>query len=916
MCLGIFNREIQDSNKGRAKRASLITQAPLSFTMDNSRQVAPSPKKRIQPRPAPPWQGPVPSDFVVTPEVSRSPKEATKKQRELARTMKQDSVSGGSPSSDEVVDSPTIEFVNGQDTLDRIAHLYANCLIRNFVPNLLLELHFVLQLLVVRMKRTASQTSLLLGTVSNCAYFAVQVLWHGQSLLAMFEPSTLNLLKNLPHVKQMSEALHCKLSELCGQERSFFMFRSSFIQGVSFDATSDNADNFPTQQLFGAFRRQRDAFCELLKDWQAVTFGYYKNELRFTKRVRSIFDLSMDPCNLLHLAQLFVRQLVSTCCGSLETDESGNTSEKVLQDLRNRSPDKFSKLAGRLEKPVSTSLSTQYQFSGHQAFFHSFILEANYAQFHAHLKNVLIDYLLEGDKQDITPDDNETSIGSQIREELYTHLYRLRLYGAFLGLVEFLPYAMNCTVPPQTTEQQRKLRERMPPPIDLVESLRASIQEKRLLLTVSWTTAYLSMADQDIAIIATYQETWQILAALFRSCSSLDLYPTLLRLNIGWVFHNLSIPISFAGPTVDITLMPALEEFVDLQLLYMLCPFLSNLRSIIADYYCLNVSEVRKIAPVPIDEVSRPELLLETKLEEMFFFVHPPSLKKTVAFVAERIPANVVRSRKPELVLQFREEVTTALKQVRDSGRAVTAEIVRTLSQNLCARLQLRAENVLLPACDRQIGLLLDELIVIDCGPDGVLVAKRICVKQCHMRVLQWIRRHISKEYVHDLIRECNKADIDEGGFDETAFKRKPVDAHKASDSVGHVIDSLQDLVKQTMAGEMPAWQTTVENVRQALLNRREWTQSAWSAAEALLIDLGVVSIMRTASSAVAKAVVSIFEDVGLRGRYNVDSPRNRHMSKYFFNGYNDSIKILLNEYQLLIDGVNSTVNVDCNVSV
>ncbi|XP_022664569.1 codanin-1-like [Varroa destructor] len=909
---GIFSRSLPKSSRAdRAKQTSLTPQTAQSHVKDATHEQSVSPKKRITPTPVSVWQKPpvLIADFVNTPEMSRSPQEATQRQKKIARTMKQDNASIVPTSSDEMIDSPEMELVCRQETLDRLAHLYANCLTRNFVPNLLVEIHFVLQLLVVKIKRMNSQSSLLLGTISNCGYFAVQVLRYSDSLLAILGRDMLKLLRDLPHVQRMNLELHNRLAELYSQERSFSTFRSSFIQGVSFDTSIDNADNFPTQQQFGAFRRQRDAFCQLLKDWQEATFGYDNHELRFGSRVRNIFELCMDSCNLLHLAQLLTRHLVATCCGSLETDESGTTSEKVIQDLRNLNPDKLSKLRGRLKKPVSTSLSTRYQFNGHQAFFHSFILEANYAQFYVHLKSVLVNHIFNEDRQDMTPGDTETSIDSQVREELCTHLYRLRLYGAFLGLVEFLPYSTGEFAIPQLEEHQRTLREKMPPLVDLAECLRSSVREKRLLLTMSWASAYLALADPGISKLSTYQETWKILSALFRSCKSSDLCSVLFRMMIGWVYHNLDMPIIFSGPTIDISLKPGVEELIDVHLLQMTFPFLNNLKSIVIDYYCLNPNEVRlkKIAPVPVGCESRHELNLEAKLEETFFFIHPPSVKRNVAHVAKEIPENVVKSKKLELELQFREDVKASLKQVRASGKTVISEMMRTLAQNMCARLQLKAENILLPACDLHMGRALSELLSVDCSPDAVLVAKKICAKQCHMQIQNWIRSRISKEYLHSLIKECNKDAIDEVDImDEAALEQKSVEMHEATNSVGYVIDSLEHLIRVTLKSRLPPWKTTVESARQALLHRREWTQASLSATKSLLVDLGMISIMRVGTMEVACAVIKILKEVGLHEEYEVDSARNRYIFEHFADGDSESSKALLSEYQLMIDNINA----------
>ena len=200
-------------------------------------------------------------------QVSHSPKEATKHQREVVRSLNQES----SVAQVEELDLPQFGEVTSREVLERIALLYAQCLTCNLVPNIFLELSFIMQLLVIRIKKQRSRPNLLLGSASNCGYFSAQTLSNCSELLGLLDPSSLTLMKNIPHVKTMCSRLYASLCDLCSQERSFSLLRSSFLQGVSFDAAVDSSENFPNSKLFGAFRRQRDAFYDLLKEWQKVT---------------------------------------------------------------------------------------------------------------------------------------------------------------------------------------------------------------------------------------------------------------------------------------------------------------------------------------------------------------------------------------------------------------------------------------------------------------------------------------------------------------------------------------------------------------------------------------------------------------------------------------------------------------------
>ncbi|XP_003747076.1 codanin-1 [Galendromus occidentalis] len=902
---GIFNRSLPKSGRKRGKRASLISITTQTQPNLHAPAQSDSPKKRIAPIPVKRWQQASEENFISA-QVSNSPMEAMKHQREVVRSINKETNVGQAES----FDIPKMSTVSSVDVLERLAQLYARCICRNLVPNLFLELSFLMQLLVIRITERNSRSDILLGSASNCGYFAVQTISHCRPLLDIMEPSTLTLMKNIPHVAAMSSSLHVILCDLCSRERNFSLLRTSFLQGVSFDATVDSSENFPNTRLFGAFRKQRDAFYDLLKEWQKVTFSHHHKELDFNSRVAAIFDLSMDPCNLLHLAKLFALQMIATCCGNPDSGDLSSTSECTLRDLRNKCPEKFSELQSRLEKPGASSAgSTQHEFTGQQAFFYKFVLAASRAQFHEHLKNVLVSHIVEEDHFDVFPEDADTSIDSQVREELYTLLYRMRLYGAFLGLLEFLPYVTSSENNPQIIESQRSARQYTPPRIDVERLLRGAIEGKRLLPTLSWISTYLSMADTAVGSLPIFKGALDLLNTTFLSCEKSRPFFILVRLLIGWIFQNLHISVNFNSSRIPLSVPPEIEAFVDAQLIHMLCPFLASLKPILAEYYCMPTIEARKIVPL-----TRPDSAFEpngviSKLEDAFYFGHSASVKKTLNFVVERVPANVVKSMKPVLVKQFREEVKKEIEELTRFGEEPTPQLMDTLSVNLCPRFQLKAENVIMPACDEKAAKLLDELLKAECTKEGMLVAKKLCARQYHVRILQWIRCHISKDYIHKEVKEVSANAQENSRDDGNDFENRALQSHCASASVNYIIDSLEELLRKILVGEIPSWRACLEETKRTMQMRKEWKPAPWEAVCRMLVDLGSLSIARYVDLRIVNAVIDILCEVNYEwGHHFVDSPRNQYIIEKFCDRDPSAAKKLLSDYQNKLNALEDSV--------
>ncbi|CAE1173704.1 CDAN1 [Acanthosepion pharaonis] len=133
-------------------------------------------------------------------------------------------------------------------------------------PNLTVEIFFLIQLLVVRCtKEDIDETDCIghdfLRSIHNVVYFSLKVLEKLLWLLPSLGPTVLKLLSDNPRVESFSPVLKqclCKIQENkdSSTQLSPLLPRSS-IGGVSFQAETDNRNNFPTPKSFSMFRAQR-----------------------------------------------------------------------------------------------------------------------------------------------------------------------------------------------------------------------------------------------------------------------------------------------------------------------------------------------------------------------------------------------------------------------------------------------------------------------------------------------------------------------------------------------------------------------------------------------------------------------------------------------------------------------------------
>ncbi|NWH77860.1 CDAN1 protein, partial [Piaya cayana] len=606
--------------------------------------------------------------------------------------------------------------VSCKKQLECLAQLYSSCIAENLVPNIFLELFFVLQLLTSKGTSAAedgdSDVEVNEGNVSgrqhfrsvhNCVYFAVQVLDYQYEIISRLEKGTLKLLAENERIASFSPTLHKRLRQAYESSiAEVSLLLPCSVQSVSFQPETDNRSNFPSDRAFHIFKKQRDIFYELLREWEDnhETTGW-DFERVLGNKIRAMMAHLSATCNHSHFARLFQKQLIQMCKGPVGGGASwGDTPD---QDVLNMlGSDNLSRLK-RLQERFVVSQSIRGpcpppSFPGCQQFFRDFILSAGSYQFNQHLVDSLCLKIHELNGLTLVEhehSDGEPDMDEQDEKRRFTVvLLSLRLLAKFLGFLVFLPYR---TVEQPTRDLQDSavaLRNQTLPVLDILKLLRQSIRDQRSILTIPWIVEYLSLVDHIAPFLDYYRKVFFLLLRVYRLMVLSEdkemsfLNKLLILAVLGWLFQVPSVPeelffnpdVRQEGLTLDtVTSAQALDSvpLVDQQLLYTCCPYLGELRKLLTFFVAgsgtKNGGFMRKITPTTAEslapKVSVTQRKLQVELEQAFFHNQPPSLRRTVEFVAERVGSNCVKHIKATLVAELVQRAEVMLQdQVKDEG--------------------------------------------------------------------------------------------------------------------------------------------------------------------------------------------------------------------------------------------------------
>uniref|UniRef100_A0A8C3P572 Codanin-1 C-terminal domain-containing protein n=1 Tax=Chrysemys picta bellii TaxID=8478 RepID=A0A8C3P572_CHRPI len=624
--------------------------------------------------------------------------------------------SGSLATDSQLVTCADLTKVSCKKQLEQLAQLYSTCIAENLVPNIFLELFFVLQLLTSKGTTSSEDGENDLEfnqgckdaverqhfrNVHNCVYFAVQVLDCQFEIISRLEKGTLKLLAENERIASFSPGLHAKLMKAYESSTAkVSLLLPSSVQSVSFQPETDNRSNFPSDRAFHIFKKQRDIFYELLREWED---NHEKPGWDFERvlgnRIRAMMNHLTAAYNHSHFARLFQKQLIQMCKGPIGGGTSwGDTPDQdVLNMLGSDNLSRLKRLQERFVVPQSIrGPCPPPAFPGCQQFFRDFILSAGSYQFNQHLMDSLCLKILELDGLTLVehePSDGEADMDEQDEKKRFTAaLMTLRLLAKFLGFLVFLPYQ---TVEPPSRDLQESavaLRNQTLPVLDVLKLLRRSILNRRTILTVPWVVEFLSLVDHFAPFLDYYGRVFSLLLQLYR-CLVLSedkemsfLNKLLILAVLGWLFQVHEFL------SARLALLPTVRTvYVGDYSSHLFFLFTGELRKLLASFVAgsgaKNGGFIRKITPTAAESLAPKPCVtqqkLQEELEQAFFHNQPPSLRRTVEFVAERVGSNCVKHIKATLVAEL---VKRAEVMLQDKVKEEDANHSKLLDE-VCAQL-------------------------------------------------------------------------------------------------------------------------------------------------------------------------------------------------------------------------------------
>ncbi|XP_033735346.1 codanin-1-like isoform X2 [Pecten maximus] len=684
--------------------------------------------------------------------------------------------------------------VTHKDKLDVLAELYSSCLKDNLLPNLAVEIYFVVQLMTSRSAdvELVSSTGGLdmidtnfFCSVHNAVYFAVKVLESQVGFLRCLDRCTLRLLSENQRIAVFSETLtDWMILEHDLGPKPVPAFPKSPIGGVSFQAETDNRKNFPNDASFHLFKKQRDTFYELLREWEANHMSSGWSVAAFLgDKIRALVNFKTELANHVHFARLFQSQLITMCKGdgSLKPD-GDDEDDALLNQLKRTNPEKFKRLQERFIMPLSVGGPCPApSFPGCQEFFRDFIMAASSPIFNQHLTDTFSAKVMELNEMSIasreeTQTDQDGSDDEE-KDRFVSCLMTVRLVAKFLGFVTFLPYQTGSRISDELGAMYISLRSHSMQ-IDLTRCLKTAFFLGRLTLTVPWVVEFLSMMDQIapslepiqitlFVLLYLHQQTWG--SAEFTNACYANL---LVVTNISWLFENAVIPegfffseipdeVSSLGSLLDHQKTVSLDKmgFVDQKLYYTCCPYMGEIRTLLVEFSVGSSSKnstIRKITPISADDRTQPSMTerqTQLHLEENFFHNHPASLRRTVDFVADRTASNYIkRFRSTLLSTSIREsksrlsdhiETHTNSSPTAKAKDKLQSQLLK-ISQNCVQQVKAISATEVESYCEKKIDAALILLLPDEQSRTVVNTATKICLRITMEKVQQWMTKHIT----------------------------------------------------------------------------------------------------------------------------------------------------------------------------
>lgn len=248
-----------------------------------------------------------------------------------------------------------------------------------------------------------------------------------------------------------------------------------------FNSTEMTKSAFPDQNAFHSFKKQRDLFSEVWKEWKGSNGSESFSMQKWSSKVNFLVRCGSHSINYAFLAQLFTQQLLKVSLGFCKEK---SIREDSLVEFENADPERLKRLAERVDAPFAepdSAVGERKQsvgFWGQERFFKDFILAADSGTFNALLKSVALSALAEAD----------TNAGEDTQKatELWKQCCAL---GKLIGYLEFRPYQQLRVIPAGLRGSIMASRN-----VEIFSFLKEKLNHGNWI-TVAWMCQFLSMAD-------------------------------------------------------------------------------------------------------------------------------------------------------------------------------------------------------------------------------------------------------------------------------------------------------------------------------------------------------------------------------------------------------------------------------------
>ena len=338
-------------------------------------------------------------------------------------------------------------------------------------------------------------------------------------------------------------------------------------------------------------------------------------------------------------------------------------------------------------------------------------------------------------------------------------------------------------------QRQIRLRGYQKPPIDLTSKIYAALAAKKLIFSLTWIIEYFVQADSVAFHLPGYKTVLEIVAQLYRTVLAVSNITSplsksnqaFLRFYCGNLFGRSDFPshlILTADFPEDFKITEYLqnrrisvsrdsavgsgcdEEDLVLDSFSLIGEVLNGLffekqmnglKSLLnsntspwkkssGNTTPVSILPVkRNIRPVPVNQISPtkpvrdhidgdPETTFQLQLEASFFQNHPPSVKRSAEFIAERLASNFVKNLRATIYPQFRDECFRKGIHGEEAVAPFQKKILETF----------RAAS--LPKLDQAVDLLVGSTL----SEGALLACKQIVARRSLEQVKEWADSHVN----------------------------------------------------------------------------------------------------------------------------------------------------------------------------